>query len=749
MIKLSSLCHTIVRRAARLPQFVLALGTIVLVILALAALALPVVADQQAERRASSTPVLNYSNKAIPIGQTLSMVDPMAVPTREWGGHAISRQYYYSRQSSSPILPGVKKMPRPGEFVASPALRKLIGKDRVVAALFDDWEPSGIIGNPGLTDPHELRAILGVNANEPFLVPVSSFGNNEPIGADLGRDDTLLNRTVAGFVAIVVFFPALSLLLIVTRLSSDQRNRQVRALRFIGISKNQIRIFRGNQTAAISIPSAFVGMFLFVGGANTFTQVPFTSMGYFPDDVNVDPWVYAAAALSIGAIPALTAAASVRFESDPISPHPEPERWFAVGAASLVSGALLLAIMPLLVSAFGGRVAVTLWLGCALVAIGVALAGPSLTVRALTALIPRTRPRGGRLVGMRMSTNRDVTSLRFGSLVALLVILFLGSESFLKILDGGSQRDWEARVAAQESVPTLVTDIVGDLTLADVKRDTGSNIVVQQTSVEVDRSPMTVVLASCAQLGSLANAAPANCTDNIPQWINSSEPGGARTPWMIDLPGRDSLAAPPPSATLVAQNLPSSFTGALRLPPRMVFQPGNGFGSTFFAVIDSQDLLGSMARIASDSPTVQFDLQDLDRGNPDTQRFPDQVRWLTVGELAGLMLGVLALLAGAMGEIGERSRRMRFLRILGTPSHQMVVAHLWSSSAPLVLLGWLATSVGWLVCVAMQNVDDRASVPGGTVALVSLGVLIIGLVIGCLTWPGVRKSASMAGAIEA
>ena len=236
-------------RGGAAPSLVLAAGVVCMTVVASATAAVPHAAAQRAERLQAVTPRLD--DRAAVDTDQLRMIDPLATGGRRWHGHEIVRGYYV-RGSSTTTAPGVPRMPAAKEYYASPELVRLMDTDPTVAALFEGWKRLGTIGTLGLVEPHELRAIAGVPATQPLLVNVAGFGSRQPIGPSALDDNTVLNRVVAAFVTVVIWLPAIALIVILARLASAQRQRRARALQLVGLSRTAVRAFHALETAVVA-----------------------------------------------------------------------------------------------------------------------------------------------------------------------------------------------------------------------------------------------------------------------------------------------------------------------------------------------------------------------------------------------------------------------------------------------------------------------------------------------------------------
>jgi hypothetical protein len=725
---------------------VLAVGMLFLTMLALGTLAIPQVASAQQQREERITPhVAAFGAKTGPANlRTISSGD---LTERRWDGHSIIRSFY-ARGDSSLVAPGVPRMPDVGQFYASAELKQLIQENPTVAGLFHDQTMLGTISDAGLTQPHELRAIVGV-ADGRSLLSVERFGSNQRLG--LPEDNTVLNGAVAVIVTLVVWLPGIAFIVIVTRLASRQRQHRARSMRLLGVSRSVTRVIHAGETMIITFPAAVLGALGYELFVRTVTRIPGTTFGYFTSDVNLGPGQFLAIILLLTLVAGLSTAFSLRLDRRdaadvPIAP---PVRLAAFGQLLLVAGMIYLLATPVLATVMGTPAILGMWAACGAVGAGFALAGPRLVVGIFSRFVRRARA-GGTLVGLRLHSSGAGTTLKLGSLLGVIIVLMLGTLSFMSILNGGSTKNWEEILATHEQVPVIVRDLDGALTLPRVNEIYSAGAAVQAKTLGKGQG-FPVVFGSCVALERLTGIAPKHCSGK-PQWIKiSGSEDSYRVPAakIVRVPGKGKVALPEPTAVTELTGMPEQFNAALLLPPRWANTESVGDGSTFFLLVKNVSLNETLARLAATSPWISFDLGELYRHNPDTRRFPTQLQWLTVGAGTGLAVGALALAAATLAETRERSTRMRGLRLLGTPWNQLIRAHFWSAGAPLLLLGWLATLVGWLAARAIRGVDDRAVVSLTATAWTAGSVLAVGLIITVVTLPDALKSAPRAGELNA
>ena len=136
--------------------------------------------------------------------------------------------------------------------------------------------------------------------------------------------------------------------------------------------------------------------------------------------------------------------------------------------------------MPVLVQFLREGAVFGMWLAALLCAGGLAIVGPDAVARTYRSLVPKAKS-AGNLVGLRLQTGATTTSLRLGSLLAVVIVLVLGALSFISVLEHGGQARWAQTLRENPQLPLVATDINGTLTLDTVE--------AAATSPTIQRSP--------------------------------------------------------------------------------------------------------------------------------------------------------------------------------------------------------------------------------------------------------------------
>ncbi|MEJ7633960.1 hypothetical protein [Aeromicrobium sp.] len=722
-------------------------------VLALATVGAPQVAADRAARTEAIAPQVTYDGSRTDLSN-LRMIDPAVPQGRRWNGHPVVRQYF-ATGTSSLTAPGVRQMPAAGEYVASPALVDLIDRDQSAAALFEGITRTGVIDSAGLVQPHELRAVMGISGDPrtPLLVEVEGFGGPPPQALE---DTTNLNRLVSFFVLALVWLPVGAFIVVISRLSSQQRSRRARTLRQVGMSRRSVLLLHGVEAAVICTPAALAAALVYDRFVVRVDSVPGTQIGFFGGPARAG-WLVSAIVivLVIGTF-AASAAVAIRRAFNTVGEttltvQPAAALRRSRGTKILCGGLGLLILAPLLVKVVSGGIGFSsLWIGCVLVALGTGTTGAALVVQAMRSTSTRLSSASA-FVGLRLGAV-ETGSLRLASMFSVIVILLLGGLAFMNVLNGGSSRGWDERLATQQHVPVVVNDLVGNLNLQDVRAIAPGTSAIETRQIQHGKQEIPVVFASCADLEKLTGVAVRDCSDR-PQWIAAEgTPPRPKLSGAIRLPSGVNIQTPADSEAEIkmpGQAVPDVIRGALLIPADLAPVAPTYESANYLLLVKNANLERVMARLSSRSPQLQFDLGELDYHNPDTLLFPSQVRWLTVGTILGLLLGVAAIAAAGLGEAGQRSSRMRGLRILGARRQFILTSHLWSTVTPIATLGLASTIIGWLVCTAMKNVDDRAAVQPSTFAWTALGVLVAAFVVGLITFPAVTRRSAHNAAVEA
>lgn len=232
------------------------------------------------------------------------------------GRYEVRGVYVAALAPNAPPPPGVDVLPGPGQLVMSPALGTLLkSSDGAGLRPRIDGEVIGAIGEQGLVDARDLLFYAGTVPSEGTVSEsdlASRWGVSyapEPLG--------MVTSTVLFAGVAVLLIPLLLLMMLASRLGSEQRNVRSAAIRLRGASAVQLRRLIAGEALIASLGGLAVGTGLFLLGRSAAPWISLQGRTFFPSDITPEPALAAAilvAAPFLSVTAALVAARSVIVE---------------------------------------------------------------------------------------------------------------------------------------------------------------------------------------------------------------------------------------------------------------------------------------------------------------------------------------------------------------------------------------------------------------------------------------------------
>ena len=354
-----------------------------------------------------------------------------------WRGTPIVRVDVATLTTDPPTIPGLDRLPGPGEYAASPALARLIASEPadMLAARFPG-RLTATIGQAGLSSPDDLVIVVGYDPNQlagsadrvaRISTKAQSFGSSA------------FYQFGFGLAAVALLVPLMVLIGTATRLSAARREERFAAMRLVGATSGQVALI----AAVEAVVAAFAGALLGIVGYRmlhpAIAALPLTGSRFFDATVTPTTVGYVAALVAVPACAAAAALVSLRrVQISPLgvagkTTPPRPRAWRVL---PLAAGVLLFEV-PLL-SAHGSAPASTpAVVALALILFGIVIAGPWLTDRCARLLARAGSGPASLLAARRMSDNpraafRTVTGLvlavLIGTMLAALVPTALATQ---------------------------------------------------------------------------------------------------------------------------------------------------------------------------------------------------------------------------------------------------------------------------------------------------------------------------------
>ncbi|WP_316519887.1 FtsX-like permease family protein [Kitasatospora brasiliensis] len=391
---------------------------------------------------------------------------------------------------TSPMLPGLTRLPAPGEYYASPALRKLLSETPAVE--LGDRFPGrmvGVIGDDALPSPDTLAVVIGRTADQVEAMPraaaVTSIATAMPAdcpydcyGSGVHGDSLVLVLTV---VAGALIFPVLIFIGIATRLSAATREQRYAAMRLVGATPGQVAVVSAVESTVAALIGTVFGFGLYVALKPLTADVPFTGDRFFAEDLGLNAWQAGGMVVAVPVAAALAARFALRRVtvsplgvSRRVTPKP-PGTWRVVPlVAGLAELGYFVGSRPTTTNAQS----LAYLSGFVLVMLGLVIAGPWLTMAAARAVARRTS-RPASLIAMRRLA--DDPRAGFRSVAGLVLALFVTTAT-LGII--GTINDAQGVLFGSPEVRKAVADTpFGDLEGADVLPAVPDGVVARARAV--------------------------------------------------------------------------------------------------------------------------------------------------------------------------------------------------------------------------------------------------------------------------
>ncbi|GAA2337314.1 FtsX-like permease family protein [Dactylosporangium salmoneum] len=233
-------------------------------------------------------------------------------------GHGIERIDVGATGPRTPDAPGLPRLPGPGEYYVSPALRDLIAANPYdqLAARFPGHQ-AGLIGDAALASPDSLVVVVGRTAGEVGgiygerkVTSLSSEGHDVPQAAL----DLVLSVVAGG-----LLFPVLIFIGTATRLNATRREQRFAAMRLIGATPRQVSTLAAVESTAAAVIGTLLGFALFLPLRSAMAQYGMIT-GQRPFSSDISPGWLGGVLVAVGVPLAAAVAARLAMRRVRISP---------------------------------------------------------------------------------------------------------------------------------------------------------------------------------------------------------------------------------------------------------------------------------------------------------------------------------------------------------------------------------------------------------------------------------------------
>jgi hypothetical protein len=633
-------------------------------------------------------------------------------------GDIIGRVDLAATGPTSPLPPGVAKLPGPGQFYASPALTKLLNS--TPAPQLGDRFPGtqiGTIGDAALPAPDSLLIVIGRSAADlastPGAIEVTRISTTPPsncngpdcaLGVGIDSNGIILILSV---VIAALFFPVLIFIGGATRLSAARREQRFAAMRLVGATPRQISVIATVESSVAATAGVAAGFALFYLLRPSLAGIPFTGIPFFVGDLSLSLLDALLVAVGIPLAAAITARVALRrVQISPlgvtrrVTPAP-PRIWRVI---PLLAGMIELGYFAY-VRDIGAKThtnttveAIVFLIGILLVMAGLVIAGPWLTMIISRLVATRARRPAALIAGRRLADNPKAG---FRAISGLVLAVFVGTCALGVITTivaytggtAGASADSTGTLVAQLAVGPPSASAVTSIPAATMSRlitvpgvtgvakirATGyagppPSAVDRRTRVTgrtvVNAFPMEVV--SCAQL--VGVPALGRCPPGVETVAISPDFGGS----VADRPSM-------PSTTWPAAGLSTAQLQNLPVDTVVVGTDGSR------AAVERARTILDLALPVAITPQTISEIQSNNSKQLDSYRQLANVVILTSLPIAGCSLAV-----NVAGGLAERKRPFSLLRLAGVPLRVLQRVITLEAAAPLLITAVVSAGAGLL-----------------------------------------------------
>jgi hypothetical protein len=623
--------------------------------------------------------------------QDESQTDPLLWRMRDDGfdGRDLLRVDVAPLGPHSPVPPGLRRLPGPGELAVSPALARLLAD--VPTAQLADRFPGRIaatVGRAALQGPDSLVVFVGSDpaqlAGQPGVIQVRSIE-----GAPRTAAPTRYGRVLIGIGAAALLLPILVLIATATRLAAARREERLAAMRLIGALPRQVRMIAAIEAAVSALCGSVLGFAGFAIVRPYAARINVDGSPFFPSDLHLR-WPYAALiGIGVPALCALAALVSLRTaQLDPLGvtrkATRKPAAWWRV--LPLAAGTIgFVLTLPILTDTTGDGAVWLVATVMALLIVGIVIIGPWLTTGVGKVLIWTSRRAATTLAGHRLTAD---PSASFRSISGLVLAVFLVTLTSALSSATQAQLPDPGRIALPAG--TVGTDFAdhatvplpADRTNALVARLRTLPGVTAVVDLRADTDPSRVV-TRCANLRA---AALADCPD------------------------------PAATVSIDARGLAGGDLGDVRIDTTAATEslPMLGLLVTTNARPSAIESARTAIEAATNdaAPTLPWAFGEL-KGQNDRQadqltRIGDSVLLVTL-VIAGFSLAV-----SVTGGLVERKRPFALLRLAGMRSRDLSWVLIVETTAPLIGIAATSVLLGLAVAADVLKVNHMAWEPPGS-----------------------------------
>jgi hypothetical protein len=604
----------------------------------------------------------------------------------EFEGQTINRIDIAVIGPRSPVIPGLSRLPRAGEYYASPALARLLHATPAtqLGSRFPGHEV-GTIGAAGVPNPNSLIVVVGYSKRLLSMIPgareVTSFATS-----GFGSKQFLIVLAIG---TLALLFPVLIFLAAATRIAAARREERFAAMRLVGATPRQVSQIAAVETTASAIAGIGLGFILYFALQPALARVSITGVPFAPGDLSLNVTDVLLVALGVPIASALASRLALRrVLISPLGvsrrvtpPPPRPTR-----LVPLFADIVWLVLFAVFGKSSSNVVVYIYFVGFLALMVGLIWAGPWLMYVGARAMARRTNRADVLVAGRRLS---DSPRVAFRSISGLVLALFMASLATgivsTIVADNGAPAGGQVAIGTlvasfgnpsatsaegQNSIPFLPSRLAREL--GSIKGVRGVTVIYWDSRMVAG---WVTGLVSCAELG--RTPALGRCESGAS--VATIEPSGYEG---------NGLTQP---TTLADQTWQSSRISAgrlARLPVEGVVVGTNGSSAVVEQVRTAIEVaLPSQAN--TQAPTTLGELL------PSTAQSLTEAQNVTdVIIVASLIIAGCSLAVGVTAGMSDRKRPFSLLRLTGVPVVMLRRVVALEAALPLLVAAVVSAGIG-------------------------------------------------------
>ena len=253
---------------------------------------------ERSQRSSWHTPITASPTALMPDTELTAHTAGAASTLDHVGNRTVTVLLVATTEDTRVRIPGSDVVPRPGQYLASPAMADLIASMPADQLAERYGRQAGVLSEDAVEGPDSLVLVVGMEA--PRLAAWQGSEQPQVVTGFVGHDYAAqAYRIVAAIGALAILAPVLLLIAIVTDLGAAQRAERLATLRLIGATPGRVARLAAAETAATSALGAVAGIVLYLALIPAAARLTIGSSRFFARDLLTSPLVMILTAVGV------------------------------------------------------------------------------------------------------------------------------------------------------------------------------------------------------------------------------------------------------------------------------------------------------------------------------------------------------------------------------------------------------------------------------------------------------------------